>query len=121
MEHQQEHTGTDMSVADNIRKARENKGLKIEEAASACSVPIGSYRKYEAGESLPGAAAIRAIAKGLSVSTDEILMEPDERSVKAELRRLFGAIAQLEEPQQVEIKRAIKGLLLVFQQEGLSE
>jgi transcriptional regulator with XRE-family HTH domain len=118
-EHRQSQT--DMSVANNIRKARENKGLTVEEAASVCGVPIGSYRKYENGQSQPTAVPIRAIAKGLEVSTDEILMEPDERSVKAELRRLFGAIADLDEQHQAEVKRAIKGLLMVFQQEELSE
>lgn len=109
-----------MSVATNIRKARENKGLTVDQAAIACGVPIGSYKKYEAGTAQPTAEPIRAIAKGLGVSTDEILMEPDERSVKAELRKLFGAVANLDESQQIEVKRAIKGLLLVFQQEGLS-
>lgn len=110
----------DMSVATNIRKARENKGLTVDQAAAICGVPVGSYKKYEAGTAQPTAEPIRSIAKGLGVSTDEILMEPDERSVKAELRKLFGAVADLEEDQQVEVKRAIKGLLIVFQQEGLS-
>ncbi|WP_099081555.1 helix-turn-helix domain-containing protein [Pseudomonas syringae] len=89
-----------MSVAENIKKARENKGLKIEEAASICGIPLGTYRKYEAGSSLPTADPIRAMAKGFGVSTDEILMEPDERSVKAELRKLFSVVATLPECQQ---------------------
>ncbi|KPX11630.1 Prophage PSPPH05, DNA-binding protein [Pseudomonas amygdali pv. dendropanacis] len=112
---------TDMSVAENIKKARENKGLKIEEAASICGIPLGTYRKYEAGSSLPTADPIRAMAKGFGVSTDEILMKPDERSVKAELRKLFSVVATLPECQQAEVKRAIKGLVMVFQQEDLSQ
>ncbi|KPB86102.1 Prophage PSPPH05 [Pseudomonas syringae pv. maculicola] len=48
-------------------------------------------------------------------------MEPDERSVKAELRKLFSVVATLPEGQQAEVKRAIKGLVMVFQQEDLSQ
>lgn len=121
MNHQHEQGMADMSVADNIKKARENKGLNIEQAAAICGIPIGTYRKYEAGSSQPTAEPIRAMAKGLGVSTDEILMEPDERSVAAELRKLFGVVSSLNDCQQAEVKRAIKGLVMVFQQEDLSQ
>lgn len=121
MNHQNAQGVADMSVAENIKKARENKGLNIEQAATICGIPLGTYRKYEAGSSQPTADPIRAMAKGFGVSTDEILMEPDERSVKAELRKLFGVVSSLSECQQAEIKRAIKGLVIVFQQEDLSQ
>jgi len=107
----------DMSVATNIKKARQNKGLSIAEAASACGIPVGSWTHYELGNRLPTAEPIRLMAKGLEVSTDEILMEPDERSVKAELRKLFRVVATLPEENQAEIKRTIKALVMVIEQE----
>lgn len=120
MEYQNEQVMADMSVADNIRKARENKSLSVEDAATVCGISVSTYRKYEAGTLQPTAVPIRALAKGFGISTDEILMEPDERSVKAELRKLFSVVGDLPECQQAEIKRAIKGLVMVFQQEDLS-
>jgi transcriptional regulator with XRE-family HTH domain len=112
--------GSEMAVGENIRRVREGKGLSAEKAAELCGIPPSSYTKYERGEVQPTAAPIRLIAKGLGVSTDEILMEPDERSVKAELLKLLQEVGDLPGDQQAEVRRAIKGLLLVYHQERLS-
>lgn len=109
-----------MAFGENLRKIRENKGLSAEKAATLCGISPSTFTKYERGEVQPTANPIRQIAKGLGVSTDEVLMEPDERSVKAELLRLLQEVANLTEDQQAEVRRAIKGLLLVFHQERLS-
>lgn len=109
-----------MAVGENIRKIRDGKGLSAEKAAELCGIPSSTYTKYERGEVQPTAAPIRLIAKGLGVSTDEILMEPDERSVKSELLKLLQEVGDLPVDQQAEVRRAIKGLLLVYHQERLS-
>lgn len=111
---------TEMAFGDNIRKIRENMGLSAEKAAALCGIAPSTFTKYERGDVQPTANPIRQIAKGLGVSTDEILMDPDERSVKAELLRLLQEVANLPEEQQAEVRRSIKGLLLVFHQERLS-
>ena len=109
-----------MAIGENIRKLRENRGLSADKAAELCGIAPSTWSKYERGESQPTASPIRLIAKGLGVSTDEILLDPDERSVKAELLVLLQEVSALTQEQQMEVRRAIKGLLLVYHQERLS-
>ena len=109
-----------MSLSENIKKARKNKGLSQSAAAERCGIPKSSWVKYENGEIEPTAEPIKAIAKGLAVSTDEILLEPNDRSIEQEVRTLFDEIAKLSEKEQSEIKRVLKGLLLILHQEKLN-
>jgi transcriptional regulator with XRE-family HTH domain len=111
---------SEMAFGENIRKIREIKGLSAEKAAALCGIAPSTFTKYERGEVQPTANPIRQIAKGLGVSTDEILMDPDERSVAAELLILLQEVSNLPDDQQAEVRRSIKGLLLVFHQERLS-
>lgn len=120
MDQEQVEGSAEMAFGENIRKVRENKGLSAEKAAKLCGIVPSTFAKYERGEVQPTANPIRLIAKGLGVSTDEILLEPDERSVKEELLRLLQEVATLPENQQEEVKRSIKGLLLVYHQERLN-
>jgi len=111
---------SEMAFGENIKKIREIKGLSAEKAATLCGIAPSTFTKYERGEVQPTANPIRQIAKGLGVSTDEILLDPDERSVAAELTILLQEVANLPEEQQAEVRRSIKGLLLVFHQERLN-
>lgn len=109
-----------MSLSENIKKARKNKGLSQTAAAEKCGIPKSSWVKYENGEIEPTAEPIKAIAKGLGVSTDEILLEADERSIRQEVRTLFSEVDKLAAADQEQIRRVLKGLLLIMHQEKLN-
>lgn len=119
MEDQDAMSCHDMSVGDNIKKARLNKGLSQDQVAETSGIPLSTYKKYENGSLQPTAGPIRAIAKALAISTDEILLDPDERSVRSELSALFSEVGRMSQAEQAEIKRAVKGLLLVMHQDKL--
>lgn len=106
-----------MALGENIKKLREIRGLSQKKAAEICGISESTWSKYEKGESQPTASPIRLIAKGLQVSTDEILLEDDERSIRQDLRRMMQKIAEFPEDKQLEIKRALKGHLMVIEQE----
>lgn len=108
-----------MALSENIKKCRNIKGLSQAEAAERCGIPKSTWIKYENGDIEPTAEPIRAIAKGLGVSTDEILLSPEERSIKQELRALFEEVEKLPDGDQSQIKRVLKGLLLIMHQERL--
>lgn len=115
--HTAEHTSDQgMAIGDNIKKARENKGLTREQAAELCGMSASTWTKYERGEVQPTASPIRAMAKGLQVSTDELLLDADERSIPADLIALFREISRLPEADQGEIRRALKGHIMVLHQ-----
>lgn len=107
-----------MSVSENIKKAREIKDITQTKAAELCGIPVSSYTKYEQG-SLPGADAIIKIAKGLGVSTDELLLDPEDRSVQQELKSIFAEIDRLDENDKKAIKKTLKGILIAYQQDRL--
>ncbi|MEX6732599.1 helix-turn-helix domain-containing protein [Pseudomonas aeruginosa] len=67
----------EMTVAQNIRKAREAKGFTQEEAAARCGISLSMLKKYESGANLPTADKIANLASGLGVSA-EIIFETDQ-------------------------------------------
>jgi transcriptional regulator with XRE-family HTH domain len=117
MDDEDQLSSADMPVGENIKKLRETRGLSQKKAAELCGLSESTWAKYEKGESQPTAGPIRLMAKGLQVSTDEILLEDDERSMRQDLRRMMQKIEEFPEARQQEIKRALKGHLLVIEQE----
>jgi len=106
-----------MTVAQNIRKARESKGWTQDEAAAKCGISLSMWKKYEGGTNLPTADKIAHLASGLGISADEIVFETDQRSVSSELIALFKEISRLPENDQAEIRRALKGHMMILHQQ----
>lgn len=121
MEEELELGKADMAVSDNLKRLRESKGWSQEQAAEACGQSKSSWVKWEHGDAQPGASKIREIAKGLQVSTDEIILEPNERSVRQDLRKLMQKIEALPEQRQAEIRRALRGHLMIVELEEQDE
>lgn len=117
MEEEGHLDSNEMALGENIKKLREIRGLSQKKAAELCGISESTWAKYEKGETQPTAAPIRLIAKGLQVSTDEILLEDDERSIRQDLRRMMQKIEEFPEARQLEVKRALKGHLMVIEQE----
>lgn len=58
---------------ENLRLARERKGLSQKELAETIGVAKSTYSLYESGNREPNVQTIRRIADVLNVSTDELL------------------------------------------------
>ncbi|MCT7418384.1 helix-turn-helix domain-containing protein [Pseudomonas aeruginosa] len=78
-----------MAIGENIRKARERKGLRQEQVAEMAGIPLSTYKNYEHGKQPLTRRPDRAIARTLGVSADELVFEESERQVADELRALF--------------------------------
>ena len=108
-----------VSVKDAVRNARKIKGLTQKQAAEACGISVAQYKRYESGTSEPRKDALVKLAKGLGISTDEIVLDYGERSVKEELRAMFRQIEGLTEEEQRLVKTAIRNTLLGIRMEQL--
>ncbi|HHM8691164.1 TPA: helix-turn-helix domain-containing protein, partial [Pseudomonas aeruginosa] len=42
-----------MAIGENIRKARERKGLRQEQVAEMAGIPLSTYKNYEHGKQPP--------------------------------------------------------------------
>lgn len=61
-----------MNIAERLRLLRIELGLSQPEAASKFEIPLGSWKKYEAGPSEPGSGALRSLAEG-GINTNWLL------------------------------------------------
>lgn len=107
----------EMAIGENIKKTRESKGLSQAKAAELCGISKDMWVKYEHGKASPTAEPIAKMARGLGISTDEILLEREERSVKQELRAIFDKIEKLEDVDQEKVRITLKAMLLVIEQD----
>lgn len=108
-----------MSIKDALKNARKLKGLSQVQAASECGISVAQFKRYESGTSAPRKDALVKLARGLGISTDEIILDQGERSIKQELRAMFRQIEELSEEEQAQVKSAIRNTLLGIRMEQL--
>lgn len=61
-----------MSISDNMKKIRLQKGLTQKQVADACGMVDATYRTYELGKANPKPATVSRIAKALGVPVSEV-------------------------------------------------
>lgn len=110
-----------VAIGENIRKARERKGLKQEQVADMAGIPLSTYKNYEHGKQPPPGDRIGAIARSLGVSADELVFEEAERQVSDELRAMFKRFETLPPELKTQAKLAIRGLLMSYEVEALKQ
>lgn len=77
---------------ENLRKARLKAGKTQKEVADAIGVAKSTYCQYETGASEPNVLKIKAIAKFLGTTGDELLgLEMPSKSRFDEMQARFGA------------------------------
>ena len=101
-----------MNFAHRLVAARKNQGMTQQTLADRIGIHVTQVRRYEAGTSQPTLDVLRAIAIALSVSTDALVFEPDERGPADELRLAFEATNRLDPDEQTMIKELIEAVLL---------
>ncbi|CAL5242880.1 HTH cro/C1-type domain-containing protein [Pseudomonas aeruginosa] len=108
-----------MTIAENIRRAREAKGLTQREVWEATGISESSYKSYEKGERPPPGDKIVTLARLLGVSTDDLLLDEAERYVSDDLSAIFVRFNHLPAEEKVHAKIALKGILMSYEQEAL--
>lgn len=65
-----------MSLADNLKELRTNRGMTQKQLAKATGLSIGTIQGYEQGRYEPKIEALESLAGALSCTFDDILVEP---------------------------------------------
>jgi len=108
-----------MTIATNLKKARESRGLTQEQVSTLTGIPVATYKNYERGKQPPPGDRIGTLARALAVSADDIVMEESDRHVSDELRAIFQRFDQLPDDMKKQIKLCIRGILMSYEQELL--
>ena len=108
-----------MTIANNLKKARKSMGLTQEQVSIRTGIPVATLKKYEGGKQPPPGDRIGTLARALAVSADDLVLEESERKVSDELRAIFQRFDQLPEDMKKQVKIAVRGILLSYEQELL--
>lgn len=104
-----------MGFAHRLAALRKAKGWTQVELAERAELHVVQVRRYETNVSEPSLEAIRKLAIALTVSSDALLFEPQEREPADELKQHFEAVSQLDSDAQRSVLDVIDGLLLKHQ------
>ncbi|WP_119689039.1 helix-turn-helix domain-containing protein [Clavibacter michiganensis] len=121
MNDDQELSQETMTIASNLRKARKSMGLTQEQLSERTGIPVATLKKYEGGKQPPPGDRIGALARALAVSADDIVLEESERRVSDELRAIFQRFDQLPDEMKKQVKIAVRGILISYEQELLEQ
>jgi transcriptional regulator with XRE-family HTH domain len=83
-------------------------------------VHVIQIHRYESGSSQPSLEVIKRLAVALSVTTDALLFDDDERGPGQDLRLQFEAIAQFDSEARKVAKTVLDGLILQYQARRLA-
>lgn len=82
----------DNIFCENLKSARIKKGMTQEQVASAVGVAVTTYSNWELGKREPNVLKIKALAKVLGVTGNELLgLDPPEKTRFDELQMKYGA------------------------------
>ena len=97
----------DMNFSDRLAAFRKQRGLTQQALADRVGVHVIQIHRYEAGSSQPSLEVIKKLAVALSVTTDGLLFEEEERGPDDDLRLKFEAVSSMGD----EDKRVIASLI----------
>lgn len=104
---------SDFDFSTHLKTLRKSKGMTAKSVHISAGIPYSTYMKYEQGQFMPTIPAIKAIAKALHCTTDELLgysLDNDEYArVKAELTSLGCIIDDTATNGSIEIAVPIEG------------
>ena len=101
-----------MNFKSRLVKIRKEKGLTQQALANLVGIHVMQIYRYESGTSQPTLEVIRSLALALSVSSDELIFEKNERGPSDELRLQFEAISKFDDDEKRMIKEILDGLIL---------
>ncbi len=104
-----------MSFSDRLSILRKQRGLTQESLADLISITKTQVYRYENGSSQPTLDVIKNIAIALSVTTDELVFEVDERKPDDNLALLMEGVNRLNDDEKHVIREMIEGMLVKHQ------
>ncbi len=102
----------DMDFAHRLSALRKEKGLTQQLLAERVGIHVSQVRRYEAGDSQPNLEALRNLALALSVSTDALVFDTNERGPDDDLRLQFEATSRLDDEGKTLVKALLEAVLL---------
>lgn len=108
-----------MTIATNLKRIREAKKLTQRELWEAASIGKSSLTAYEAGRSDPTGDTIVKLAKALGVTTDELLLTEQERTVSEDMTPILKRFEALPGDIRNQARIALKGVLFGYEQKAL--
>ena len=109
----------DMGFPERLVGFRKGKGLTQQALADRVGIHVIQIHRYESGASQPSLEVIKRLALALSVTTDSLLFEEDERGPSDELRLQFEAVQALSDKDKMVIASLIDAYIKKSQIETL--
>lgn len=109
-----------MDFPQRLATLRKQKGLTQQALSEEVEISLIQLRRYEAGSSQPTLDVIKRLAVALSVSSDALLFDSEERGPDDELRYQFEAIRHFDPEDRRVAKAVIDGLILKSQAKRLT-
>lgn len=103
---------TSMPFPDRLTSIRKERHLTQQALADLASLHVSMIRKYETGSGQPTLDALKRLAIALSVPTDDLVFDHDERGPSDDLRLQFEAASRLSPEEKKIIMVVIEGVLL---------
>lgn len=115
------HRLGDMDFAHRLVAVRKQRGLTQQTLADQVGIHVTQIRRYEAGTSQPTLDVLRSLAVALSVSTDALVFNEDERGpADNQLRLHLEALDQLDDDEKTTVINLIESVLLRHQARRLA-
>lgn len=102
----------EMKFPERLATLRKEKGLTQQELAERVGIHVIQIRRYEGATSQPTLEVIRKLAIALSVSSDTLVFDKDERGPDEELRLQFETISKFNSEEKGFVKSVLDSLIL---------
>ena len=110
-----------MDFAHRLAATRKLRGMTQQALADAVGVHVTQLRRYEAGTNQPTLDVLRALAVALTVTTDQLVFNDDERGPQdATLRLHLEALDQLDDDEKATVVALVESVLLRHQARRLA-
>lgn len=101
-----------MSFPKRLVALRKTKGYTQASLAEASGINVQQIKRYELGHAQPSVDALIRLAKTLTVTTDALLFDEDERGPSDDLRLQFEAIGRMSPEERKIVKALLEGMIL---------
>ena len=102
----------DMAFSERLATLRKAKKLTKQALGDMAGVHVIQIHRYESGTSQPTLEVIRRLAVALSVTSDELLFDREERGPDEDLRLQFEAIGRFDPEERKIAKALLESLIL---------
>ena len=110
-----------MQFGKKLAVLRLERALTQQQLADKVGVHPSQVHRYESGNALPAFDVLKALAIALSVSTDELVFDKNERGPDDELRLQFEAITKFTKEEKRIVRALLDSLILKHEAQKWSE